>query len=97
MFLSIFAIWAPRGPEDELYIRTILSSAAKQSDTDSKQRVSPKLCIMDARAFASAVANGYVGGGRENPGKELGMELSDVNYLLRQRVLILQRVIPLPF
>lgn len=25
---------------------------------------------MDARAYTSAVANGYVGGGRENPGKE---------------------------
>ncbi|GJJ74924.1 hypothetical protein EMPS_07282 [Entomortierella parvispora] len=56
-----------RGPEDELYIRTILSSAAKQAGADSKHRTSPKLCIMDARAFASAVANGYVGGGRENP------------------------------
>lgn len=25
---------------------------------------------MDARAYSSAVANGYLGGGRENPGKD---------------------------
>lgn len=61
---------ASRGPEDELYIRTILSAAAKQQQRANTKhhRTNPKLCIMDARAFASAVANGYVGGGRENPG-----------------------------
>lgn len=25
---------------------------------------------MDARAYSSAVANGYLGGGRENPGND---------------------------
>ncbi|KAG0049092.1 hypothetical protein BGZ83_006042 [Gryganskiella cystojenkinii] len=54
-----------QGPEDELYIRTILSTAVKQGEEVDKKthRTNPKLCILDARAFASAVANGYVGGG----------------------------------
>ncbi|KAF9572337.1 hypothetical protein EC968_009990 [Mortierella alpina] len=57
-----------RGLQDELYIRTVLSTAAKESQSGKRgSRVAPKLCIMDARAYTAAVANGYVGGGRENP------------------------------
>ncbi|KAG0012909.1 hypothetical protein BGZ81_001315 [Podila clonocystis] len=52
-----------RGPEDELYIRLILETAAEEH---SRSASNPKLCIMDARAYSSAVANGYIGGGREN-------------------------------
>ncbi|KAG0350637.1 hypothetical protein BG005_009825 [Podila minutissima] len=52
-----------RGPEDELYIRMILETAAEEH---SRSASIPKLCIMDARAYSSAVANGYIGGGREN-------------------------------
>lgn len=52
-----------RGPEDELYIRVILETAANEH---SRSASNPKLCIMDARAYSSAVANGYIGGGREN-------------------------------
>jgi hypothetical protein len=55
-----------RGPEDELYIRVILETA---SDEHSRSASDPKLCIMDARAYSSAVANGYIGGGRENASK----------------------------
>ncbi|KAF9920011.1 hypothetical protein FBU30_010268 [Linnemannia zychae] len=57
-----------RGPEDELYIRTVLSTACKEHQILHGHKVAPKLCIMDARAYSSAVANGYLGGGRENPG-----------------------------
>ncbi|KAF9948973.1 Myotubularin- protein 3 [Mortierella alpina] len=57
-----------RGLQDELYIRTVLSTAAKEFHQRKQgARVAPKLCIMDARAYTAAVANGYVGGGRENP------------------------------
>ncbi|KAG9326465.1 hypothetical protein KVV02_001644 [Mortierella alpina] len=57
-----------RGLQDELYIRTVLSTAVKESQQVKRgSRVAPKLCIMDARAYTAAVANGYVGGGRENP------------------------------
>ncbi|KAG0097737.1 hypothetical protein BGZ93_002086 [Podila epicladia] len=52
-----------RGPEDELYIRMILETSAAEH---SRSASIPKLCIMDARAYSSAVANGYIGGGREN-------------------------------
>ncbi|KAG0337122.1 hypothetical protein BG004_007767 [Podila humilis] len=52
-----------RGPEDELYVRSILETAAFER---SETATNPKLCIMDARAYSSAVANGYIGGGREN-------------------------------
>ncbi|KAG0368307.1 hypothetical protein BGZ54_002221 [Gamsiella multidivaricata] len=57
-----------RGPEDETYIRTVLTTAAREHRrSHSGRKCTPKLCIMDARAYTSAVANGYVGGGRENP------------------------------
>ncbi|KAG0202885.1 hypothetical protein BGX28_004730 [Mortierella sp. GBA30] len=52
---------------DEMYIRTVLSTAARECQRTKRPRVIPKLCIMDARAYTSAIANGYVGGGRENP------------------------------
>ncbi|KAF9430653.1 hypothetical protein BGZ94_005274 [Podila epigama] len=52
-----------RGPEDELYVKRILETAASEHGTSA---FLPKLCIMDARAYSSAVANGYLGGGREN-------------------------------
>ncbi|KAF9915137.1 Myotubularin- protein 3 [Lobosporangium transversale] len=46
----------------------VLNTAAReQCRTKASPKPTPKLCIMDARAYASAVANGYVGGGRENP------------------------------
>ncbi|KAF9366852.1 hypothetical protein BGX34_003952 [Mortierella sp. NVP85] len=55
-------------PEDELYIRTVLNTAAKEyRRAQGTARCTPKLCIMDARAYTSAMANAYVGGGRENP------------------------------
>ncbi|CAO3566793.1 unnamed protein product [Mortierella alpina] len=57
-----------RGLQDELYIRTVLSTAVKEAQQVKRgSRLAPKLCIMDARAYTAAVANGYVGGGRENP------------------------------
>ncbi|KAF9996621.1 hypothetical protein BGZ65_007794 [Modicella reniformis] len=57
-----------RGPEDELYIRSVLNVAAKEyRRTHGTVRLVPKLCILDARAYTSAMANAYVGGGRENP------------------------------
>jgi hypothetical protein len=54
---------------DELYIRTVLKTADNENRAQGYARCVPKLCIMDARAYTSAVANAYVGGGRENPGK----------------------------
>ncbi|KAG0228751.1 hypothetical protein BGX31_006464 [Mortierella sp. GBA43] len=56
-----------RGPMDELYIRTVLKTADNENRAQGYARCVPKLCIMDARAYTSAVANAYVGGGRENP------------------------------
>ncbi|KAF9278279.1 hypothetical protein BGZ68_008670 [Mortierella alpina] len=65
---SLSPTYPERGLQDELYIRTVLSTAAKESQQAKRgSRVTPKLCIMDARAYTAAVANGYVGGGRENP------------------------------
>lgn len=55
-----------RGPEDEHYIRVILETAANEH---CETAGNPRLCIMDARAYTSAVANGYIGGGRENASK----------------------------
>lgn len=55
-----------RGPEDELYVRAMLETAANEHP---RTAASPRLCIMDARAYTSAVANGYIGGGRENASK----------------------------
>ncbi|KAI1306465.1 hypothetical protein EDD11_004735 [Mortierella claussenii] len=62
-----------RGPEDELYIRTVLNTAAREH---TGVKVLPRLCIMDARPYASAVANGYNGGGRENPEHYLNASIS---------------------
>ncbi|KAG9064591.1 hypothetical protein KI688_002849 [Linnemannia hyalina] len=56
-----------RGPEDELYIRTVLNTACREHQLLHENKITPRLCIMDARAYSSAVANGYLGGGRENP------------------------------
>ncbi|KAF8938627.1 hypothetical protein BGZ47_008483 [Haplosporangium gracile] len=56
-----------RGPEDELYIRTVLNTACREHQLLHGNKTTPRLCIMDARAYSSAVANGYLGGGRENP------------------------------
>ncbi|KAG0068991.1 Myotubularin- protein 3 [Linnemannia elongata] len=56
-----------RGPEDELYIRTVLNTACREHQLLHGNKITPRLCIMDARAYSSAVANGYLGGGRENP------------------------------
>ncbi|KAF9180589.1 Myotubularin- protein 3 [Haplosporangium sp. Z 767] len=57
-----------RGPADELYIRTVLNTAAREHHKlHPTTKCTPRLCIMDARAYSAAVANGYVGGGRENP------------------------------
>ncbi|KAF9995630.1 hypothetical protein BGZ79_010688 [Entomortierella chlamydospora] len=57
-----------RGAEDELYIRTVLNTAARERRRSHvTAKFAPKLCIMDARAITSAIANGCKGGGRENP------------------------------
>ncbi|KAF9126881.1 Myotubularin- protein 3 [Mortierella sp. 14UC] len=56
-----------RGPEDELYIRTVLNTACREHQLLYGNKNTPKLCIMDARHFTSAVGNGFNGGGRENP------------------------------
>ncbi|KAG0013778.1 Myotubularin- protein 2 [Entomortierella chlamydospora] len=59
-----------RGAEDELYIRTVLNTAARERRRSHvTAKFAPKLCIMDARAITSAIANGCKGGGRENPGQ----------------------------
>ncbi|KAF9578790.1 hypothetical protein BGW38_005244, partial [Lunasporangiospora selenospora] len=58
-----------RGTEDEHYVRLVLSTAAKQHRSPISSQSPLKLCIIDARGYTSAVANGYVGGGHENPGK----------------------------
>lgn len=64
--MCLLTFYLSRGPEDELYIRMILETAAEEH---SRSASIPKLCIMDARAYSSAVANGYIGGGRENASK----------------------------
>lgn len=71
-----------RGLQDELYVRTVLSTAAKESQQAKRgSRGTPKLCIMDARAYTAAVANGYVGGGRENPGERVQQSKGFINML----------------
>ncbi|KAG0202628.1 Myotubularin- protein 3 [Mortierella sp. NVP41] len=56
-----------RGPEDEIYIRTVLNTACKEHQLLHGHKGIPRLWIMDARAYSAAVANAYNGGGRENP------------------------------
>ncbi|KAK3846351.1 MAG: protein-tyrosine phosphatase-like protein [Linnemannia gamsii] len=56
-----------RGPEDELYIRTVLNTACREHQLLHGNKITPRLCIMDARPFKAAFGNGFQGGGRENP------------------------------
>ncbi|KAG0228426.1 hypothetical protein BGW42_002218 [Actinomortierella wolfii] len=91
-----------RGHVDESFIRSILNAAAKQETQRRKrlgisQKVSPKLCIMDARGYSSAIANGVHGGGHENPDNYLNasitfMSLANIHVIASSHLSLLKAV-----
>ncbi|KAF9203552.1 Myotubularin- protein 3 [Haplosporangium sp. Z 27] len=87
-----------RGAEDELYIRTVLNTAANESRrSNHTPKIAPKLCIIDARAYTSAVANVYKGGGRENPdhypnAKIFFMSLGNIHDIAKSHKALLKAV-----
>ncbi|KAF9974564.1 Myotubularin- protein 2 [Actinomortierella ambigua] len=97
-----------RGHVDESFIRSIMGAAVKQEAQRRKrlgisQRVpSPKLCIMDARGYSSAIANGVHGGGHENPDNYLNasitfMSLANIHVIAASHQSLLKAIIMDPY